>query len=215
VYTLTDVVDLPDSFFELTSSELQYILHVQKQKRVQEEAKGLVTSAMRITQEQLQAKKHPKTLLRIRFPDRWQVEATFLSQQSLADVYAFVRSCLRQPGPFRLFVAPPHKDLSDTNDVTIYAVGLSPASVVHFIYSDDRNVKRISVYVCPSCVAGEYLSAEWTDKAEPLQVLVPETVSLPQLDTPTTSTSVPETQHQPPQQPEQKSKPKWLKLAKK
>ncbi|CAG8605289.1 3970_t:CDS:2, partial [Acaulospora colombiana] len=53
-------IDLPDSFYELTAAELQFLLALQHSKRVSEENFGFKTSKMRAQEEKEKERKYPK-----------------------------------------------------------------------------------------------------------------------------------------------------------
>ncbi|CAG8469797.1 13009_t:CDS:10 [Ambispora leptoticha] len=101
-------IDLPDSFYELTPAELQHLLALQKSKRRAEENTGFKTKAIREQEEKAKEKKYPK----------------------------FVRESLRTPErPFYLYTSPPKNVLSD-QEISLYNAELSPASVVHFSWTE-------------------------------------------------------------------------------
>lgn len=54
------IVDLPDSFYELTGSELQFLLAMQDSKRKAEENSGFKTRAVREQEEKAKERKYPK-----------------------------------------------------------------------------------------------------------------------------------------------------------
>jgi tether containing UBX domain for GLUT4 len=129
-------VELPDSFFELTPAELKAVLAAQESRRIAEENAGFKTRAMREAEMNKRAQKYPKTMLRIRFPDRVQLQLQFLSQETVGDVYQAIKDYLRTPDrPFRLYVAPPRRDLTDKH-VRLFDACLAPASVVHFVWAN-------------------------------------------------------------------------------
>uniref|UniRef100_A0A1D1XF21 Tether containing UBX domain for GLUT4 n=1 Tax=Anthurium amnicola TaxID=1678845 RepID=A0A1D1XF21_9ARAE len=133
--TLTQM-DLPDSFYELTSSELQFLLAMQDSKRKADENAGFKTRAMREQEEKARERKYPKTIIRVRFPDNFQVQMTFLSKETVGELYEFVKETLRTPQrSFCLFTSPPKKILSEMS-LSLYQAGLSPASVVNFSWTD-------------------------------------------------------------------------------
>ncbi|KAI8899326.1 hypothetical protein BC833DRAFT_586083, partial [Globomyces pollinis-pini] len=70
-------INLPDSFFRLTSAELKSIFDSQNKARDNLENRPLMTQAMRDKEAQLKQQKYPKTRVRIRLPDRTTIEASF------------------------------------------------------------------------------------------------------------------------------------------
>ncbi|KAF0451245.1 Tether containing UBX domain for GLUT4 [Gigaspora margarita] len=155
---MSNKIDLPDSFYELTAAELQYLLAKQALKHKMEENSGFKTSAMRAKEEKERERKYPKTLIRVKFPDSFQLQIAFLSKEHVAELYKFVKSALRTPSrEFELYVSPPKRTLSDKN-ITLYQAGLSPASVVYCIWAD----KSIGNDIVP------YLSDEYLKLREDL-----------------------------------------------
>ncbi|CAG8451614.1 6560_t:CDS:10 [Ambispora gerdemannii] len=133
-------IDLPDSFYELTAAEIQHLLAMQKSKRLKDENAGFKTSAVREQEEKAKEKKYPKTMIRVRFPDRFQLQATFLSKEKVSELYKFVRESLRTPErPFYLNTSPPKNVLSD-QEINLYDAKLSPASVVHFSWAEKFDI---------------------------------------------------------------------------
>ncbi|CAG8747765.1 18927_t:CDS:10, partial [Dentiscutata erythropus] len=133
---MSNQIDLPDSFFELTATELKYLLAKQTLKHQRDENAGFKTNAMRAQEEKERERKYPKTLIRVKFPDSFQLQIAFLSKEHVADLYKFVKDALRTPNrEFELYVSPPKRTLSDKN-LTLYQAGLAPASVVYCIWAD-------------------------------------------------------------------------------
>ncbi|CAG8528787.1 2283_t:CDS:10 [Acaulospora morrowiae] len=127
-------IDLPDSFYELTASELQFLLAMQNSKRVAQENVGFKTSKVRAQEQEEKERKYPKTLIRVKFPDGFQLQVAFMSKEKVSSLYEFVKNALRTPhSAFELYTTPPKKILSDQN-LTLFHAELSPASVVYFIW---------------------------------------------------------------------------------
>jgi hypothetical protein len=53
-------VELPDSFYELSPSEVQYLLRIQKERRIKEEQGGFKTRTLRAEEEKSREKQYPK-----------------------------------------------------------------------------------------------------------------------------------------------------------
>jgi len=129
-------IDLPDSFYELTSTELQFLLAMQSAKRVSQENASFKTSKLRAQEEKEKERKYPKTLIRVRFPDGFQLQIAFMSKETVSKLYKFVKETLRTPNrEFELYTSPPKKVLSD-HSLSLFHAELSPASVVYFIWLD-------------------------------------------------------------------------------
>lgn len=97
------LVDLPDDFYSLTSQDVMKLMDGQKAKREEEESRGFKTAAMRAEEEKARERRYPKTIIRIRFPDRVQIQATFSSQETIKDLRDWVKSvCVGQGEKFDL-----------------------------------------------------------------------------------------------------------------
>ncbi|KAJ3081385.1 Tether containing UBX domain for GLUT4 [Quaeritorhiza haematococci] len=146
-------IELPDSFFELTPTELKFLVEGQKARRAYQDNAPLKTRAMREREAEIRRQKYPKTMIRVRFPDRTTLQSTFLSGEKLSTLFQAVKSCLATPErKFYLYVTPPRRVLSDTTQ-TFWKEGLAPASLVYFNWEDDGAV-------------GQVLSDEWISRME-------------------------------------------------
>eukprot|EP00842_Homolaphlyctis_polyrhiza_P003969 jgi/Hompol1/4573/HPOL_003714-RA len=135
-------IDLPSSFYKLTATEMKMLMAAQQARNRQITDAPLMTKAMREREEEVRRQKHPKTMIRVRFPDRMTLQAVFWSGDSGTVFPAFgqrravhiVRQHLRRPDrPFTLYVTPPQK-IIDPQD-TFWKAQLAPASVVYFAWS--------------------------------------------------------------------------------
>ncbi|RIA95236.1 hypothetical protein C1645_816969 [Glomus cerebriforme] len=134
--TLLTQIDLPDSFYELTPSELQYLLAMQNSQRKAKENAVFKTRAVREQEEKARERKYPKTMIRVRFPDSFQLQMNFLSKETVGQLYEFVKGALRTPQrSFHLYTSPPKNVIADMS-VSLYHAGLAPATIVHFNWTD-------------------------------------------------------------------------------
>ncbi|KAL7748360.1 hypothetical protein RI367_006321 [Sorochytrium milnesiophthora] len=134
--TLSNKIDLPESFFQLSSTELKAIVASQRNRRAADENAPLRTSAMRARDEEERRRKQPKTLIRVRFPDRFQLQLVFYSHEKLQHVHDAIQSQLHPnytARAFFLYTTPPIHRLSDLAQ-TLWDAKLTPASVVHFAF---------------------------------------------------------------------------------
>ncbi|CAG8595028.1 317_t:CDS:2, partial [Dentiscutata heterogama] len=90
---MSNQIDLPDSFYELTAAELQYLLAKQTLKHKREESAGFKTNAMRAQEEKARERKYPKTLIRVKFPDSFQLQIAFLSKEHGIVTLAYYKMC--------------------------------------------------------------------------------------------------------------------------
>ncbi|KAG0236926.1 Tether containing UBX domain for GLUT4 [Actinomortierella wolfii] len=157
---LSNQIDLPDDFYTLSSQELVQLLDSQKRAREAEENRPFKTSQMRAEEEKAREKKYPKTILRIRFPDRVQLQATFPSSTTtVKQLYEWVAStCVGQGEKFELYTTPPKKVLKDDKQ-TLYQAGLAPQSIVYFSWKDTKLNQH-----------SPFLKAEYLGKMEDLPV---------------------------------------------
>ncbi|KAJ1827208.1 hypothetical protein LPJ56_001784, partial [Coemansia sp. RSA 2599] len=126
---------LPDSFYSDDSSDLKLLISVQRERQAESE-RGFRS---RIKQEKEEQKKHeqlkqkyPKTAVRFRFPDQAQVQATFLSIDTVDELFRFVREILVIPQTLQtLTIQPPVTDLGKMLSTTLFDAKLTPAAVVH------------------------------------------------------------------------------------
>ncbi|KNE56288.1 hypothetical protein AMAG_02113 [Allomyces macrogynus ATCC 38327] len=159
-------IQLPDSFFELSSAELKAMVKASDRRRQERENAPLKTKAMRDREVEARRRRHPKTLIRVRFPDLYQLQAVFLSTERVGDVYDVVRSAMhpallaRNP-TVRLFTTAPRTFTLPTaeKDMSFWDAGLAPAGVVHCTVQVD------GVVVVET---GEILSAELVEAARAL-----------------------------------------------
>ncbi|GJN94041.1 hypothetical protein Rhopal_007104-T1 [Rhodotorula paludigena] len=143
-------LDLPESYFQPTPSELQQAFAGQVRKREDLVDRPLLTQKLRDRQDaersRAKAARWPQTRIRIRFADRSQLEGVFPSSDKLVHLYEFVRLALRpdiRDVPFVLYQTPPrteyrrgdpaHKgkslmDLQFTPSSTLYLKFEPPAS---------------------------------------------------------------------------------------
>ncbi|KAJ3371207.1 Tether containing UBX domain for GLUT4 [Kappamyces sp. JEL0680] len=98
---------------------------------------------MRDRELRLKEQKYPKTMIRVRFPDRFILEATFYSGALgwlaslltvVSDLFALVKEHLEVDRPFRLYVTPPHTNLDPAK--SFWSQKLAPACLVHFASLD-------------------------------------------------------------------------------
>ncbi|KAI8805289.1 hypothetical protein BJ742DRAFT_902380 [Cladochytrium replicatum] len=149
-------IELPDSFFELSGAEISAILQSAKSHRAHDENRPLMTRSMREKELELRQKKWPKTLIRVRLPDRTTLQATFYSGDPLLELYNVVRQSLATPArEFYLYVTPPQKTIPDTSETTFWKESLAPQSIVYFSWRDGEK-------------SGPYLSNDMTAKLEDL-----------------------------------------------
>ncbi|KAJ3049770.1 Tether containing UBX domain for GLUT4 [Rhizophlyctis rosea] len=128
-------IELPDDFFELTTAELKMLVAGSTARRAAIEGAPLMTKAMREREDELRRAKYPKTLIRVRFPNRITLQVTYWSGENVSTLYDVVRESLITPErPFTLYVTPPFRTLDPAQ--TFWKSGLAPATLVYFKWSD-------------------------------------------------------------------------------
>nr|KAJ3420781.1 Tether containing UBX domain for GLUT4 [Polyrhizophydium stewartii] len=136
-------ISLPASFFKLSPLELKALVASQQARNKQIADAPLMTRAMREREEEARRQKHPKTMIRVRFPEQLTLQATFWSGDRVSELYATVREHLAQPErAFALYVAPPHRELP--GEATFWEAQLAPASVVHFAWVNRDGAAALS-----------------------------------------------------------------------
>lgn len=155
-------VELPDSFYKLSTADIKL---AQDSLRKQTETlanPGFKSSAQREKEQKEREARYPKTIVRIRFPDRVQLQFTFLSKEKVSSLYRIVQASLVSNRAFHLYTTPPRSILKDKT-LTLYQAKLTPATVVHFAWVDST----------PLHAAGEpYLRKELLDISEDLPIPV-------------------------------------------
>lgn len=181
MWLIISKASLPDSYFTPTTSELKAAYAAQVRVRENLINAPLKTQAMRESEEKAKQTKCPnvrtfpylnesaliaihQTTIRVKFPDRTQLEKTFPSTDKIKSVYAFVRSALREdmkPNKFILCMfwlchavrslclcwlhadqAPPRREykVSDpaVRDLNLSQLQLSPSSILLLSFVDEE-----------------------------------------------------------------------------
>ncbi|KAI9462159.1 ubiquitin-related domain-containing protein [Russula earlei] len=135
---------LPDDYFTPTVAELKARQEQLHARAVALNSAPLLTRAQREEQSKTKRDRWPNTTIRVRFPDRTQLERTFPSRDKIRSVYAFVRDSLREdvkPVKFVLSSSPPPRQLKVSDhtvrDLTLADLGLAPSSVLNLRFVDD------------------------------------------------------------------------------
>lgn len=141
----TPSVDLPDSFYTLTSDELKvFYASTQKATRSIVEGRPLVTKA---TQENLKIRSilasHPLTRIRFRFPDKMCLERNFRTTDSIETLIAFLGNTVKGAPRFSLAVGPPLKILKEMD--TLLSLNLYPAAVINVIWQIPNGTAQTSI----------------------------------------------------------------------
>ncbi|KAH8094570.1 hypothetical protein BXZ70DRAFT_365123 [Cristinia sonorae] len=153
--------ELPEAYFQPSAADLkaaQASLSARTQALVNA---PLRTSVMREAEDKARRAKWPTATIRVRFPDRTQLEKTFSSGDKIRAVYAFVRGSLREdvkPIKFVLYVTPPKRELKVSDpkvrDLTLFDLQLAPTAVLHLKFEDES----LNHFDVPAALSPEVLA---------------------------------------------------------
>ncbi|KAK7051070.1 hypothetical protein VNI00_005182 [Paramarasmius palmivorus] len=156
----TPSAQLPDDFYNPTASDLKL---AQEQLAARTQALTNAPLQLRATREATEKAKRdrwPETRIRVKFPDRTQLEKTFPSTDKIKSVYAFVRNSLREdvkPIKFILY-QPPRRDLkvSDVKvkNLSLVELQLAPSSVLLLRFEEESlNGTTVPAPLAPEVLA--------------------------------------------------------------
>lgn len=141
-------LDLPESYFAPTPSELQTAFAGQVRKREMLVDAPLLTRALRekeaLEKKGVKANRWPQTRIRIRFTDRSQLESVFPSTDTLTAIYEFVKCSIEEKHrqkPFVLYQTPPRQEYLRTDPKmkgkSLIDLQLTPSSVFYIKFEDE------------------------------------------------------------------------------
>ncbi|KAL5581302.1 hypothetical protein UlMin_013744 [Ulmus minor] len=117
-----------DDFYEFTAEDYHRIMATKK------EDKFLKTRKLREAEEAARKSKISKSVIRIRFPDNYTLEATFHPSEKIQSLVDLLRKVIAQPElPFYLYTTPPKKQIKDISQ-DFYSAGFIPGAIVYFAY---------------------------------------------------------------------------------
>ncbi|GAB0099421.1 UBX domain [Sergentomyia squamirostris] len=126
--------DLPDSFFDLTIDDVRLLLRDLKDQVKSLDDAPLMTAKLRDMendQKILKLLQYKKTVIRIQFPDRHVLQATFNPIDTIETVTNLVRKHLEDPNlSFHLFTTPPKEILPLKS--RLVELKCVPQAVIHF-----------------------------------------------------------------------------------
>ncbi|XP_008661496.1 plant UBX domain-containing protein 1 isoform X2 [Zea mays] len=119
-----------DDFYELQPADYYNLIS----NRMGEHFKMLKTRKMREAELAAQRAKRTKTVMRVRFPDGYILEADFIPSERIHSLVDLLLKVLARPDlPFYLYTVPPKKRILDTSQ-DFYTAGFVPGANVHFSY---------------------------------------------------------------------------------
>lgn len=120
---------LPDEFYSISPEELKK--EQQRREEATEKLGMLRTKAMRERDEQRELRKYRYALLRVRFPDGVILQGVFKANESMKNVFDFVRENLQNNWiPFHLATSTGAK--LEEGEATLAELGLAPATLLNF-----------------------------------------------------------------------------------
>ncbi|XP_006653542.1 plant UBX domain-containing protein 1 isoform X2 [Oryza brachyantha] len=119
-----------DDFYELQPADYFNLVS----NRLAEQSKVLKTRKMREAELAAQRAKIKKTVMRVRFPDGYILEADFHPSETVQSLMGLLKKVLSRPDlPFYLYTVPPKKRIQDTS-MDFYTAGFIPGANVFFSY---------------------------------------------------------------------------------
>ncbi|CAM9226366.1 unnamed protein product, partial [Discosporangium mesarthrocarpum] len=107
-------------------------------ERKKQEDAPFQTRAMRELEQLQRSRAYKSTIIKVQFPDRVVVEATFSSREGVSDLLAVVDSCLQEglqgQRKYVLYVSPPRTVLKASS--TLSEAGLVPAALVYVSWEE-------------------------------------------------------------------------------
>jgi UBX domain-containing protein 6 len=130
-------IDLSDEFYNATIDEIK---QQQKMRNDALESQGILrTKQMRERDEKMEQRMYNYSLVRVRFPDDYILQAVFKSKEKMRDLNEFVQDCLRLKSSFEFFGHSIKKTPVANEDflnVTLAEAGLAPSALINFRYTN-------------------------------------------------------------------------------
>lgn len=125
-------LDLPDDFFQPSSSEIATAAHDISLAVERMQNAPLQTRKMRDAEAERRMSRFQNVLIRVLFPDRIALQGIFTPKSTIRQVIRFVKAALlnARAVKFHLFLTPPKTKLLDL-DKSLWSLGLVPAALVH------------------------------------------------------------------------------------
>ncbi|CAK9231356.1 unnamed protein product [Sphagnum troendelagicum] len=133
-------IELPDSFFELTASEVK--MEAASRKKRLEEGQLLIPKSFRAKQASIAQRRYKAALIRIQFPDGIVLQGMFLPGELTSAIYQYVASVLNNantefelslPSASKCRVVPSSSpDSSEKAAITLAAADLVPTALLKF-----------------------------------------------------------------------------------
>lgn len=203
--------DLPEGHYEMGSSEFRIHWAAQQARtRALLETPLLSQAKLRERQQREFLERHPKTILRFRFPDQYMMEATFESTEAISDLFVFIdatwageRDAIPRPTstssfhPFSLSIGPPPKVLARSDQSPLWRHDLVPAAIINVTWNhgSGHGGRTTPDLLLPEIVTTLVSRLSPSSPSEnlksPPEGPTPETTGTIQTDSPSPSSSLP------------------------
>jgi len=165
-------IDIPDDFYEVTAQDFKQNALIMKERKKKEQQQNSVlrTKEMRERDKAKSLSKYTKCFIRIRFPDRSELQGTFGPHEKPAAIYAFVLESLREENrtvEFHLYTIPPKNIISADKDIIIRDLGFLPAALIHFGITEGAQMQMPFLR--------EELTKSIAEKLPPPEIYIPKT----------------------------------------
>uniref|UniRef100_A0A6B2LBB3 UBX domain-containing protein n=1 Tax=Arcella intermedia TaxID=1963864 RepID=A0A6B2LBB3_9EUKA len=162
-------IEIPDEFYEVTAQDLKNNAIIAKKKKMEQEGNNqLKTKEMREKEKIKKLSKYKSCYIRVKFPDRVEVQAVFNPLEKPSDVYQFVEECLSAANkavPFHLYTVPPKMIIEKSSNKNLRDLGFVPAVLMHFDINEGHSGTTPFLK--------EELIKDIKEKLPPPQVVVP------------------------------------------
>eukprot|EP01090_Pellita_catalonica_P018637 TRINITY_DN6081_c0_g1_i1.p1 TRINITY_DN6081_c0_g1~~TRINITY_DN6081_c0_g1_i1.p1 ORF type:complete len:273 (-),score=54.95 TRINITY_DN6081_c0_g1_i1:93-911(-) len=141
--------EVPDDFFKMDGELMKKVLSadMKKARDAMKAETMLRTKKMREMERQKKLPKYRKTLIRIRFPSRMELQGNFSPRERVGAVKKWVREQLHESKKdigFHLFTTPPKEVLMDES-VSLLSLLFVPAAIIYFAW--DQPIQDDEVFV--------------------------------------------------------------------
>lgn len=189
-----------EDFYEFTPEDYYRLMATKK------EAKFLKTKKIRDAEEAARRSKITKSVIRVRFPDNFTLEAVFHPSETIQSLVDLLMKVVNHPEvPFYLYTTPPKKQIKDTSQ-DFYSAGFIPGAIVYFAYDlpeggDGKATSGLFLKDEVISLQGLEVIAEQAEVEVKVEAVQPATVPS------SSETPIPERRTD-----KKNIKPKWLKL---
>jgi len=130
-------INIPDDFYNITSADLKQNAEIlKKRKKTEMEEKSVLkTKEMRERDREKKWSKYTKCYIRIRFPDRTELQGIFRPTEKPKALYSFINDSLREENrsvPFYVYTIPPKVIIKIDELKNFRDIGFLPAALVYF-----------------------------------------------------------------------------------